>query len=196
LILIAIALPNFLEARLRATVTQVQAEIRTVGIALESYAVDWKSAYPHLAGKIVINAGQHNRGGVHLLYNLTTPHEYLESHTISKGDPFLNGYERDPISGDLLSGPDNHHYSYGYVNIGLYREESGVPDIFKTRVPYTVFSLGPDKTKGPDPRNGSSWLNSQYGDPPPPPWFDPRFQAWQYSPTNGSRSGGDILRFP
>lgn len=195
LILIAIALPNFLEARLRATVTQVQAEIRTLGIALESYATDWNGLLPHVPGKIILNLDQHNRGGAHLLYNLTTPHAYLDSEAITKGDPFMNGYARDPITGNLLDGPASHHYSYGYINIRLYREQNNIERVYKTRSPYTVFSLGPDAIKGPDPRGGS-WLNQRYGEPPPPPFFDPRFQAWQYNPTNGSRSGGDILRFP
>ena len=45
LILIAIALPNFLEAQVRAKVTKVRGEIRTTAVALESYQTDWRT-YP------------------------------------------------------------------------------------------------------------------------------------------------------
>ncbi len=46
LILIAIALPNFLEAQLRAKVVRVQADQRSVRVALESYYAD-RNDYPY-----------------------------------------------------------------------------------------------------------------------------------------------------
>ncbi|MCA9429726.1 MAG: prepilin-type N-terminal cleavage/methylation domain-containing protein, partial [Candidatus Omnitrophica bacterium] len=45
LILIAIALPNFLEAQQRARVVKCKGEIRSLGIAMESYFLDFK-IYP------------------------------------------------------------------------------------------------------------------------------------------------------
>jgi type II secretory pathway pseudopilin PulG len=45
LILIAIALPNFLTARIRAKVSRAKSEMRTVHMALESYIIDFHS-YP------------------------------------------------------------------------------------------------------------------------------------------------------
>jgi len=44
-ILASIAVPNFLEAQTRAKVSRVQSDLRTISIALESYAVDHTS-YP------------------------------------------------------------------------------------------------------------------------------------------------------
>ena len=41
LILVAIALPNFLEAQLRARVTKARAEIRSLATAFEAYRTDW-----------------------------------------------------------------------------------------------------------------------------------------------------------
>jgi prepilin-type N-terminal cleavage/methylation domain-containing protein len=46
LILIAIALPNFLEAQVRAKVTKSLGELRSVGIAMEAYYLDW-NLYPY-----------------------------------------------------------------------------------------------------------------------------------------------------
>jgi prepilin-type N-terminal cleavage/methylation domain-containing protein len=45
LILIAIALPNFLEAQIRARVVNAQAEMRGIEPAVASYLQDWKR-YP------------------------------------------------------------------------------------------------------------------------------------------------------
>ena len=40
-ILAAIAVPNFLEAQTRAKVTRVKADLRTLALGVEAYAVDW-----------------------------------------------------------------------------------------------------------------------------------------------------------
>jgi len=45
-ILAAIAVPNFLEAQVRAKVSRVLADERTLITALESFAVDNKGGYP------------------------------------------------------------------------------------------------------------------------------------------------------
>ncbi len=43
-ILALIAVPNFLEAQVRAKVTRVYADMRTVAVAVEAYTVDWGRA--------------------------------------------------------------------------------------------------------------------------------------------------------
>ena len=48
-ILAAIAVPNFLEAQTRAKVSRVKADMRSIGTALESYAVD-NNVYPSRTG--------------------------------------------------------------------------------------------------------------------------------------------------
>ena len=80
LILIAIALPNFLEAQIRARVTKSLAELRTYQTALESYYLDWRmfprdhdSAWPYF---------QPEQNG---FTQLTTPLQYLK--TLPR-DPF------------------------------------------------------------------------------------------------------------
>ena len=46
LILIAIALPNFLEAQIRAKVTKALGEIRSIDTAMAAYYLDW-NVYPY-----------------------------------------------------------------------------------------------------------------------------------------------------
>jgi len=45
-ILAAIAVPNFLEAQVRAKVSRVKSDFRTIGVGLEAYAVDTNSYLP------------------------------------------------------------------------------------------------------------------------------------------------------
>ncbi len=45
-ILAAIAVPNFLEARVRAQVSRIKADERTYATAIEAYAVDWNQYMP------------------------------------------------------------------------------------------------------------------------------------------------------
>ena len=47
LILIAIALPNFLEAQIRAKVVNAKANLRTIQTALEAYATDYQYDFVH-----------------------------------------------------------------------------------------------------------------------------------------------------
>ena len=49
-ILAAIAVPNFLEAQMRAKVARVKSDLRTVRLAMEAYAIDCNGKYPHLPG--------------------------------------------------------------------------------------------------------------------------------------------------
>jgi len=70
-VLAAIALPNLLEAQVRAKVARVKADIRTISVALEAYAVD-HTLYPYF---------DPNNEHSYLLDipELTTPVAYLTS---------------------------------------------------------------------------------------------------------------------
>ena len=80
LILIAIALPNFLEAQIRAKVTKAKAELRSIHTAMESYFLDWK-VYPAESESSIL-ATNEGRG----LTQLTSP------------NPYLTGLFEDPFS--------------------------------------------------------------------------------------------------
>ena len=86
LILIAIALPNFLEAQIRAKVTKAKSEIRTLGIAMESYFLDFKT-YPAESEHDALTRSRAERG----LFWLTSPIAYIGSlPTDNFGDQGLN----------------------------------------------------------------------------------------------------------
>jgi len=75
LILIAIALPNFLEAQIRARVTKSKGEIRTIGIAMEAYYLDWQT-YPFESENDCATPQVRTRCG---LAWLTSPVAYITS---------------------------------------------------------------------------------------------------------------------
>src|SRR5690606_7466083 len=92
-ILAAIAVPNFLEAQMRAKVTRVKADKRTIATALESYYVD-NNAYPILDLYRQFNHVVDWGGGVNGATSLTTPVAYLT--TVDYADPFFNKYPVNP----------------------------------------------------------------------------------------------------
>ena len=80
-ILAAIAVPNFLEFQVRAKVSRVKSDMRSLATALEAYAVD-NSDYPVAANRLGFNWHPFSSR----LYPLTTPISYIS--TIPK-DPFI-----------------------------------------------------------------------------------------------------------
>lgn len=85
-ILAAIAVPNFLEAQVRAKVSRAKADMRTVATGLEMYALQ-KGDYPP-------NDGLYNV----LPIQITTPVAFLTSSNLI--DPFVN-VKNDPVYGEL-----------------------------------------------------------------------------------------------
>jgi len=74
-ILAAIAVPNFLEAQIRAKVARAQNDIRSLAVGMETYCVDWND-YPGRSDESIFAgyAGP-DRG----LIRLTTPVAYVSS---------------------------------------------------------------------------------------------------------------------
>ena len=85
-ILAAIAIPNFLQAQVRAKVSRVKAELRTLGTGLESYYVD-ENGYPH-EYLFADNPGTEQLRSLYVFRQLTTPISYITSLPI---DPFKAG---------------------------------------------------------------------------------------------------------
>ena len=100
-ILAAIAVPNFLEAQVRAKVSRVKADQRTVGLALESYAIDGNGKYP--PGR-----------AVPLPIKLTTPIAYLSGALLE--DPFLAGTKKFWFQGTSAYVYDSHYQYSAYPN--------------------------------------------------------------------------------
>jgi len=84
-ILAAIAVPNFLEAQVRAKVTRVKSDQRALAIAIEAYAVD--NARPPIDANYGATLGLWPATARDAAFNcLTTPVAYMTS---IPGDPFI-----------------------------------------------------------------------------------------------------------
>lgn len=169
-ILAAIALPNFLEAQVRAKVSRASADLRTVATALESYSVD-NNAYPveNYASPLLVSDGTLMAlPNAVKLAPLTSPIAYLTS---LPPDPFDPG--NDPIN---QTSP--HTYHYASINDLLY--------------PGSVFFQGGGANEEKRP---CSWILQSYG---PDRGVDhglPSFYQFpRYDPTNGTVSIGNVLR--
>ncbi len=133
-ILAAIAVPNFLNARLKATVSRVQAEMRSVDSAYQMYFMDQNAWPPHCDGP-----AQHRY--------VTTPIAYL---TTSVDDPFAQSEigKKDDLWKNTW-GQYHPEVSMGW-NTGSYGFENGVqndPDFFQANrnAAFFIMSFGPDQ---------------------------------------------------
>jgi prepilin-type N-terminal cleavage/methylation domain-containing protein len=193
LILIAIALPNFLEAQLRAKYTKVQSELRSLTVALESYAVDWNGQYPLDANESptpyspVVRADQDGMDYFSFMA-LTTPVAFMSevprdffqdnrpmgAIPQANGVPYLTYNYHESVS--LKSNPGS---GSGDNNAGAILERYGIR--------WVVFGIGPDETWQIETMINfqiiQSLISSKNGG-----------SAFSYSPTNGTRSRGDIMR--
>ena len=192
LILISIALPNFLEAQIRARVTKAKAEIRSLQTCFESYNQDWK-VYPRgcITGHPV--KCSHNWGFV--AENLTTPIKYINAIV---DDLFAVNYAVGGIMGQV---PEGHPYAKYRTTRRLvwnalnpneapkapvpkdkiappwHLYDSANPAVYKNKQ-YLIASLGPDHIEDMIPQytfSGGYTVNNEF-----------------YSPTNGTNSKGDL----
>jgi len=191
-ILAAIAVPNFLEAQVRAKVSRAKTDMRTLATGLESYVVD-HNGYPDVdrnPPSIPIKLGTpYSRAALALL---STPVSYLSSGGLI--DPFAVGSTATTF--------------YGYANA---KAAQSVPDLagaFASTggggVPteaekgafdehrWVLQSVGPDKENfafssrllGLGFRNAfDALIDNDLSD-----------LAFYYDPTNGTTSTGDIVR--
>ncbi len=157
LILISIALPNFLEAQMRARVVKVKAEIRSIALAMEQYYLDFK-LYPAESEDYAGKAGRLHSG----LFWLTSPIKYLSK---VPEDPFINHLETT----------DANYYETGGVR-------NARPPCTDCLVTWVIFTRGPDLQENQIPSAAPHC--SMYDD-----------NIDSYSPTNGSKSIGDIFQY-
>jgi prepilin-type N-terminal cleavage/methylation domain-containing protein len=208
-ILAAIAVPNFLEAQVRAKSSRAKNDCRVIATALEAYYVD-NNDYPYIQADggpgiewqapygfpPTMSSGP---GG------LTTPVAYITS---ALRDPF----ELESENGDTLSpaGVGTLYYErlgWGYDALGNRWNDNGAnaravrvcvdgngtlngtaPDFNTTDrslvpVRYVVYSVGPDKTHRVYAPDGSLLVRSRFS------------ILNRYDPTNGTISPGNIARY-
>ena len=176
-ILAAIAVPNFLNAQIRAKIARVRADQQAYGLACDSYMLDW-NAFPYG------NPPNNDRGGhtTGSLFVLSTPVAYIS--TVDQTDPFGEG----TWGGSPGSGSSNERY-YTYVSYsGNWGHSSSAVGYF-TRYGYFkgygMASFGPDKTD-----SGGVWapLNYAIGS-------IQGGNLYLYAASNGLVSRGDIGRY-
>lgn len=193
-ILAAIAVPNFLEAQVRAKVSRAKADLRTMATAVESYAVDnnkppvrrhnWdgsgKTLLPPFREKLFDPDKPEAQVG---LRTLTTPIAYLTS---LPADPFnipARAYmSQEPYYSDCLDYMDPVQTdSWLQFGNGLLTDQTG------RGKGWTLFSVGPDQVVGNSVAN-----EGQY-----PPTRNPYYNSsiHMYDPSNGTISSGNIYRF-
>jgi len=165
-ILAAIAIPNFLQAQVRAKVARVQADLQGVASAFEVYMVDnniypWRN--PNTAETWNVWPYQPYVALLSQLTVLSTPTEYYTAQIM---DPFQDGSEE--MSGWPPFRPDG-----SYI---LDRQQRNFHIIFPDRpnIRWGIWSIGPDQTA----------LETYAG-----PWY-----YLHYDPTNGTISLGNIWR--
>ncbi len=198
-ILAAIAVPNFLEAQTRAKVSRAKADLRSLGVAIEAYAVDnnrysytesnGASIWMPAGGRPRINPSNHQIGG------LTSPIAYI---TTVPADPFRHGVENEAVDAPVYM----EKAGYGYLNGALVQRLSFVPDDAigtqkldgagpdvqtsdpsQTPRAYVTYSLGPDLDPHVRTNTGAFVTRSRY------------HILNRYDPTNGSVSPGNVIRF-
>ena len=191
-ILAAIAVPNFLNAQVRAKIARSYADMRSLGTAIESFRVDrnvmlvdlWDDDYPWATDRIMnvfhgvgYRSNQLERTSVDVFAPLTTPASYMSS---IPTDPFIEkrGVERHGgnsvtfrwyIYGDL----EVLDADIGGFYVPLYNPKENTTNQYGVRplrtYEWVLLGYGPD-------------CNMDYGT-----WGIP------YDATNGLTSNGEIV---
>ena len=197
LILIAIALPNFLEAQLRARLTNTRACLRTYQTANEAYYTDYGIHAPDVDGGqrsidtrrswstiIGMHYGVRCDGSEICTYLLfTTPIPYIRDLCF---DPFLE-QRNDPVAGKTYTLPEYSSYLSGDPQRKIWAEQFGLR--------YAFLSRGPDLDRDAGDYN-AMWRD--LGSHTHPHYTGSHTHHITqipaiYAPTNGSKSNGDLV---
>ena len=165
-ILALIAVPNFLEAQVRAKVSRVHSDERTIATAVESYAVDW--------GRPSIGFNEGN-----LEYGINKPHAY---NVLTTPVSYMSSVPKDPFSehGQITQTGgfrDWTQYPYQYMYDIDSQMQAGC---MANGVYWLIYSVGPMKTNQPP------WVEEMISGLEPP--------TNVYDSTNGTMSKGFITR--
>ena len=169
-ILAAIAIPNFLQAQIRAKVSRVKADTRTAATALEAYRVDY-SNYPPMndgPGWAPLPPTFSSRLSIYL----TTPIAYITS---IPHDEFMEVAPPPPLG---VTSEQMHRLTY--YNYNQYKDDGSAYSAARNAVAgeWLIYSWGPDRA--------ANFASS------PPVGADGVYT--NYDPTNGTVSTGNIIR--
>jgi len=193
-ILAAIAVPNFLEAQVRAKISRARTDMRSVATALESYRVD-NNQYPFtddLPDPDGISGTTRASDTLTTPNRITTPIAYISSHPedvfkngasvtgpgtgASLGQPFSKGDARDKTFIYLAmrqAGPDPGDPGLGF---GFFTSVAGWQESYDIYGEWRLSSLGPVKQY--PSAYGVAYLSID----------------GLYDPTNGTTSNGMVVR--
>lgn len=188
-ILAAIAVPNFLEAQVRAKVSRARTDLRSIATALESYAVD-NNKYPPMMGIVYSPLNPNNGYGSARVSAwrgvpsyVTTPIAYVTSifpDVFKQNTNAHNEYGSDPDEGKAYQNGNPFDISPIYQNIQQLRVNPGPPTYQDADIndygSWRLMSVGPDHTYN---RIGTDSLQAL---------------GWIYDPTNGTVSQGMVIR--
>lgn len=204
-ILAAIAVPNFLNAQIRAKVARAKAELRNLATALESYYVDneiYMTGEMHCAQGALAGDHSKNNAGATISPNvgqdwlsLTSPISYVSSIPF---DPFDNAGKPSPN----IAFDDTNDVNYC---VGRYDYNTNQSDAWilasngpaGSAAPGITIGTFPAKLQPGDPIIVSRIVETDYlnQDKGPIWWYEP-YQGvlFVYDPSNGTTSGGLIVR--
>ena len=200
-ILAAIAVPNFLEAQVRAKVSRARTDQRSLATAIEAYYVD-NNIYPaHATGGQTYNgyivASQGHSGGAAALpsFRLNNPlNASMAFMTLTTPVAYITSYPADPFASNK-----GCTFSYGSVFPGDPNTPAG-----KGGVGWILWSFGPDvdEYKGNTPSDSPYFIYNPAASEPSLILLtgsendggDSGQNQFTYDPTNGTVSGGDIWR--
>lgn len=174
-ILAAIAIPNFLNAQVRAKVSRARADLKTVATSLELYRVDFNSYPTYHYSDYKISAIEFHIGGEVPGFGVPDPN-WNGKNPLTSPISYMSSMPKDPFASHFKFGPVEIK-EYLYVNwpyaVAKVTSPSWQPVFiysYHNYGPYRLHSRGPDND-GPD-------------------------SGIPYDPTNGITSDGDITYSP
>lgn len=188
LILISIALPNFLEAQVRAKVANARGELKALVVATEMYRGDWRGREPKTNTPFKPTLGGYSEWWGFTSPLLTTPNKYISAIPF---EPFSDDYTLD-IWKSMKGAESDPPYTV-------------IRDTFTSTWPAgSIVSNNPKvqaAAGGPVPvprqfydanqKAGYIYYSSAPDRVDSTVWGNPQF----YSPTNGTNSFGELYEF-
>ena len=170
-ILAAIAIPNFLQAQIRAKTARAKGELASLATAIESYYVDENNYPPDGSDAYGPALFGYAPGYWYVTPAFTTPIAYISSGTMLQ-DPFRAGITQNALL-TRYRYSNTKDGSLGQVtNPGPYRDAFGG---------WRMLSLGPDRVYSMDVgANLTKWGIWDI--------------TYPYDPSNGTVSNGDMIR--
>ena len=179
-ILAAIAVPNFLEAQVRAKVTRCKNDMRTLALGCQAYAVDYnKHPYDDPEWDQIMDPVNHTGDA---LVVLTTPVAYLSS---LLQDPFISYGQINPTN-PIANIGGNFMYKASHGELIHDTPNSWRGKLYKRGYLFMLFSAGPARSRE-SVEDPGKWIQPQgiilgvHG-------------LEVYDSTNGTKSHGLIIR--